>query len=149
MIEFKDVTAKRRGKGELVGFSQVFRDGELRVFARKEGEFIINVILGFCPHKEGFVTFDGMPLDEHSVGFLRKLVAYIPSVDSFENVKDPRRRQMEMIAEALQTDANILLVVEPFAPLTDDQRREVLAALREKARGNAVVIVATDAIVPS
>ncbi len=149
MIEFKDVTARKKGKGELVGYSQVFRDGELRMFTRQEGEFIINVILGFCPHTEGFVSFDGMPLDERSVAFMRKLVAYVPSVDAFENVRDPRRRQMEMLAEALQSDANILLAVEPFAPLSEDQRVEVMEALQKKAHGNAIVIIATDEVIPT
>ncbi len=149
MIEFKDVSARKKGKGELTGYSQIFHDGELRCFPRHEGEFIINVLLGFCPHKEGFVTFDGMPLDERSVTFLRKLVAYIPSVSDFENVKDPRRRQMEMLAEALQSDVNIFLAVDPFAPLSEDQRLEVFSALRDKARKGAVVIIATDEPLPT
>ncbi len=145
MIEFKDVTAKQKGKAqELKAFSQIFRDGEIRHFSRAEGELIINVILGFCPHTEGFVTFDGMPLDERSVTFMRKLIAYIPSPDDFPNVANPTRKQLEMIAEALQSDSNIILAVEPFSHLNEEQTHDVMTALRKKAENHAVVIIASE-----
>ncbi|MCD8282158.1 MAG: ABC transporter ATP-binding protein [Prevotella sp.] len=145
MIELKDVTAGfKDGGAGLKDCSMLFRDGELRRFNLSAGELIINVILGFCPVEKGYVCFDGMPLDRRSVGFLRKLIAYIPTPEGFEETEEPAHKQLKMIAAAIKSDANILLAVDPFSRLSGEQTAQTAAALKEKAASGAVVIVATD-----
>ncbi len=145
MIELKDVVASQKGNSEqLNGFSLVISDGELRCFDRQRGELIINVIVGFCPIREGYVCFDGMPLNEHSAPFLRKLIAYVPSPEGFQNVSDLAQKQSDMLTDALQSEANIILAVDPFSHLSSQQAVAMAAALQQRASQGAVVIVASD-----
>ncbi len=145
MIELKDVSArKERCNAALERRSELFHDGVLRLFDRDLGELIIDVLLGFCPVSEGYVCFDGMPLDARSAPFIRKMIAYIPSPEGFQNVKDKGRKQLEMIAEAIQSDAAVVLAVDPFSHLNAAQAAEAADAFREKARQGAAVIIATE-----
>ncbi len=145
MIELKDVSTRRRGRGiALDGYSLLLRDGEVRCLERRQGELVINVILGFCPITKGFVCFDGMPLNEYSVAFMRKMIAYIPTPDGFQDVSDPAQKQHAMLREALQSGAAIILAVDPFSHLAESDRRAMLAALRQKAEQGVIVVIATD-----
>lgn len=147
MIEFKDVSACQKAGGvELKGYSRVIRNGEMCQLDLATGELIINVILGFCPVSAGYVCFDGMTLNEYSAPFLRKLIAYIPKPTGFEKVIDLGRKQLEMVADAMQSDADIILAVDPFSHLADSQVTEVRDALCRKAEKGRVVVVATDNI---
>ncbi len=148
MIELKDVTAgkEKDGNPPLKDFSIIFRDGDIMRFDRSKGELIINVILGFCPVAEGYVCFDGMILNERSAPFMRKLAAYIPTPDGFRNVPDPAKKQSDMIDEALQSDAGIILAVDPFSRLSGEKARETIASFRRKAAQGAIVVIATDNI---
>ncbi len=145
MIELKDVTAKKNGgAAAMEGYSALFRNGELRLLDRAFGELVIDVALGFCPVASGFVCYDGMPLSPQSANFLRKMAAYIPTPEGFENTGDLRQKQSEMIAGAMQSDAVVVLAVEPFSHLPETEVREAMELFRRKADEGAVVIIATD-----
>ncbi|MCD8289461.1 MAG: ABC transporter ATP-binding protein [Prevotella sp.] len=144
MIELKNVTAKKKGGAAMEGYSALFRNGGLRLLDRAFGELVIDVVLGFCPVEAGFVCYDGMPLSPQSANFLRKMAAYIPTPEGFRNAVDLRQKQREMIAGAMQSDAAVVLAVEPFSHLPETEVREAMALFRKKADEGAVVIIATD-----
>ncbi len=145
MIEFRGVTVHSSdGVALLSDYDAVFSDGEVYLLDRAEGEMIINIILGFCPVSEGYVSFDGMPLSESSVAFLRKLVAYIPSVELFENVTSKEDKQVHLLASALQTERSILLGVDPCSCLNEIHRAEAATFFHELLSRQGVLIIATD-----
>ncbi len=145
MIELKDVSACHQASGvSLEGYSRVIRNGELCLLDMASGELIINIILGFCPVTKGYVCFDGMPLNEYSAPFMRKLIAYIPRPTGFEKVTDLGKKQMEMIAGAMRSDADIILAVDPFSHLSDEEASAAMESFSAKAQKGRVVVVATD-----
>ncbi len=146
MIELKDVTTQKKAdqKG-LTDYSLIIRNGEFCRLGKSEGSMVIRVIVGFLHLEKGYVTFDGMPLSENSASFLRKMIAYIPSPEGFDNVTDLAKKQQEMIDEAVNSDADIILAVDPTShQQTLEDAQSIMRALRHKAEHGRVVIVATD-----
>lgn len=145
MIELKNVSvSEKAGLQSLNNYSLIVRNGEFLQLERRLGESVISIVLGFTPVDEGFVCFDGMPLTESSAFFLRKMIAYVPCPDGFEKVDDRGRKQLEMVAEALKSDAEIILCVDPFSHQSAETARSVMTSLRQKADKGSVVIVASD-----
>lgn len=146
MIELKDVTTKQKAdqKG-LIDYSLIVRNGEFRRLGKLEGCMVIRVIVGFLHLEQGYVTFDGMPLSENSAPFLRKMIAYIPSPEGFEKVTDLAKKQREMVDEAFNSDADIILAVDPTShQQTEEDAHAIIKTLRHKAERGRVVIIATD-----
>lgn len=145
MIELKNISAIKKPDVQLLrDYSLIVRDGEFCQLERMLGETVIDIILGFQPVAEGFVTFDGMPLTAGSAFFFRKMIAYIPRPEGFEKVSDLSRKQLEMVAEAVKSDADIILAVDPVSHQSDEVARSVFAELRGRAAKGSVVIVASD-----
>lgn len=145
MIELKSVTSKHAdGKTALADYSQVIQNGDFCVYGRKLGEQIIHTILGFMPVVDGYVCFDGMPFNEHSASFMRKMMAYIPVPEGFDNVADTAQKQMEMVEDALQSEAYIILAIDPTSHQTEETSRNIINALRNKADNKRIVIIASD-----
>lgn len=113
MIELKNVTTQ--GEGGLKNYSLVVENGKVLALQGNEGELVIKTLLGFAPVEEGYVTFDGMLLTPKSAPFLRKMIAYVPNPEGFEDEKNATRKQMQMIDKALESDASILLAVNPVS----------------------------------
>lgn len=145
MIELKNVsTHNESGQMVLDDYSLIVKNGELRLLGREEGEAVIKVILGFQPVKDGFVCFDGMPMTERSAFFLRKMIAYVPAPEGFENVTDCAKKQLQMVNDAVESDSDIVLCIDPTSHQTEEASVAVMDALRKKAQGGSVLIVATD-----
>ncbi len=145
MIELKNVsTHEKPGLQTLDDYSLIVNNGELRLLGRDEGEAVIDVILGFHPVADGFVCFDGMPMTERSAFFLRKMIAYVPVPEGFENVTDYADKQLQMVNDAVKSDADVVLCIDPTSHQDEEATKAVMDALREKAAKGSVVIVATD-----
>lgn len=145
MIELKNVsTHDESGQTVLDDYSLIVKNGELRLLERVEGEEVIKVILGFQPVVDGFVCFDGMPMNERSAFFLRKMIAYVPVPEGFENVTDYAKKQLQMVNDAVESDSDIVLCIDPTSHQDEEASQAVMAALREKAGKGSVVIVAAD-----
>ena len=145
MIELKDVTTKQKAdrKG-LENYSLTVQNGEFCRLGRWEGRLVIRVLVGFQTLEDGYVSFDGMPLSANSATFLRKMIAYIPSPEGFDNVDDLARKQLDMVEEALNSDSDIILAIDPVSHQTDEAAQNIMNSLRRKAAKGRVVIVATD-----
>lgn len=143
MIELKNVTTIQKAdtKG-LEDYSLVVNNGQMCVLDKWEGTLVIRTLLGFQPVEEGYVTFDGMPLSERSAVFLRKMIAYVPSPEGFDNVEDLTLKQVELVEEALHSDADILLAIDPVSHQSEEAAENIMNALRHKAQQGRVVIVA-------
>jgi ABC-type multidrug transport system fused ATPase/permease subunit len=145
MIELKNVfTSGKPDLQALSNYSLIVRKGEYRQLERSLGEAVINVVLGFTAVDGGFVCFDGMPLTANSAFFLRKMIAYVPLPEGFENVVDYGKKQVEMVEDAVKSDADIVLCVDPTSHQNDETARLIMASLRQKASKGSVVIVASD-----
>lgn len=145
MVELRNVsTSEKLGVQPLEDCSLIVKDGELRLLERGVGEAVVNAILGFQPVTSGFVCFDGMPMTEKSAFVLRKMIAYVPAPEGFEKVDDCARKQLEMVENAVNGDADVVLCIDPTSHQGEEAARSVMAALRKKAAKGSVVIVATD-----
>ena len=143
MIELKGVTTKQKAdqKG-LNNYSRIVRNGEFCSLSLWEGTLVIRTLLGFQTLEEGYVTFDGMPLSENSAEFLRKMIAYVPSPEGFDNVTDLAKKQAEMVDEAINSDADIILALDPVSHQDEESAQNIMDSLRRKAEKGRVVIVA-------
>lgn len=145
MIELKGVTTKQKAdKKGLSDYSLIVRNGEFCQLGKWEGTLVIRSLLGFQAVEDGVVSFDGMPLTERSAEFLRKMIAYIPSPEGFDNVTDLARKQVDMVEEATNSDADIILAIDPVSHQNDEVAQNVMDSLRRRASKGRVVIVATD-----
>ncbi len=145
MIELKDVsTVSPDGKDALKGYSLVIRNCEMCRLDRSTGSLVISAILGFNPVVGGYLSIDGMPLNEFSVAHFRRMTAYIPAPVGFEKVVDLRQKQLDMIEDALKSDAEIILAVDPCSHLGDEEAVNVMYRLGLRASQGTVVVVATD-----
>lgn len=143
MIELKDVTTHTvSGEEALSNYSRIINNGDFCLLPKQEGELVINALVGFHPVESGFVCFDGMPLTARSVSFLRKMVAYVPSPEGFENVDDVAKKQLEMVNEAVNSDADILLAVHPTSHQDELQSANIMNILRQRTGNGRIVIVA-------
>ena len=150
MIELKGVTTKQKAdKKGLENFSLIVNNSEFRVLDKWAGTLVIRTLLGFQPIAEGYVTFDGMPLSERSATFLRKMIAYVPSPEGFDNITDLSQKQLDMVEDALKSDADIVLAIDPISYQSDEAAQNIISALRRKAQQGRVVIVATDRLAPT
>lgn len=143
MIELKDVTTKQKAdrKG-LDGYSLIVKNGDFCCLSKWEGTLVIRTLLGFQAIEDGYVTFDGMPLSEKSAEFLRKMIAYVPSPEGFDDVTDLAKKQAEMVDEAVNSDADIILAIDPVSHQDEEAARNIMASLKKKAEKGRVVIVA-------
>ncbi len=145
MVELKNVSVSEKpGVQALDDYSLIVKNGELRLLERGVGEAVVNAILGFQPVTAGFVCFDGMPMTEKSAFVLRKMIAYVPAPEGFEKVDDCARKQLEMVENAVNGDADVVLCIDPASHQDEETARSVMTALRGKAAKGSVVIVATD-----
>jgi len=145
MIELKGVTTKQKAdKKGLADYSLVVRNGEFCRLGKWEGTLVIRTILGFQHIEDGYVSFDGMPLTERSAEFLRKMMAYIPTPEGFDKVTDLAKKQADMVEEAINSDADIILAIDPVSHQDDEAAQNIMESLRRKASRGRVVIVATD-----
>lgn len=145
MIELKGVTTKQKAdKKGLVSYSRIVRNGEFCYLSKWEGTLVIRTILGFQAIEEGYVTFDGMPLSANSAEFLRKMIAYVPSPEGFDRVTDLAKKQAEMVDEAVTSDADIILAIDPVSHQDEEAALNIMASLKRRAEKGRVVIVATD-----
>jgi len=145
MIELKGVTTKQKAdKKGLVSYSRIVRNGEFCHLSKWEGTLVIRTLLGFQAIEEGYVTFDGMPLSANSAEFLRKMIAYVPSPEGFDRVTDHTKKQAEMVDEAVTSDADIILAIDPVSHQDEEAAINIMASLKRRAEKGRVVIVATD-----
>lgn len=145
MIELKDVTTHTvEGEGALADYSRIINNGDFCVIGKVEGLNVINALIGFHPVESGIVSFDGMPLTARSVSFLRKMIAYVPSPEGFENVEDVAKKQLEMVNEAVGSDSAILLAVDPTSHQDELQSVNIMNVLRQHTANGRIVVVASD-----
>ncbi len=145
MIELKEVsTVSPEGHEGLKGYSRIIRNSELCRLDRRTGELVISAILGFNPVVEGYLCIDGMPLNQYSVAHFRRMTAYIPSPVGFEKTSDVRQKQLDMIERALESDAGIILAIDPCSHLSEEESVDVMYKLGLRAGQGTVVVVAAD-----
>lgn len=145
MIELKNVTTAQKAESQMLSnYSLLLKNGSFCRLDKSLGEAVINVILGFQITENGFVCFDGMPLTASSTFFFRKMIAYVPIPEGFEKVSDSSKKQLDMVNEALSSDADIILAVDPTSHQTEGVALNIMNALRKKVTSGKVVIVATD-----
>lgn len=82
-----------------------------------------------------------MPLTGRSVSFLRKLMAYVPSPEGFENVVDVAEKQRRMIDDAMSSEGDILLAVNPTSHQDELQAMNIMNLLRQRTANNRIVII--------
>ena len=143
MIEFKDVSTKaKKGLDGLNNYSRIISDHDFCALPMTEGLQVINAMLGFQPLTQGFLTFDGEPLTASSASFLRKMMAYVPAPVGFEGVTDEADKQFQMVKEALESGADIILAVNPVSHQRPEVAQNIIASLKQKAEQGAIVVLA-------
>lgn len=81
MLEFKNVSVSLPDGNQSVPFSLIAEEGEqVCIHGGKhtgKSEVLLS-ILGLCPLRSGFITFDGELITHEASPYFRKMMAYIP-----------------------------------------------------------------------
>ncbi len=80
MIEFKNVSVSFDGKNLFSGLNLFISKGDKIVITGKSGlgkSTLLKLILGFAMPDNGFIYFNGLKIDRHSVWNVRKSTAFV------------------------------------------------------------------------
>ncbi|CAM2929904.1 ABC transporter ATP-binding protein/permease [Skermania piniformis] len=157
VLQWQDVAVAGRSGMAPAGLTALARPGRVTVLTGGNGagkSTAFDVALGLLAPDRGRVLVDGVPLPELDLDWWWSRVAWLPqrptvlpaaagtAIDLLDRTElSLGERQRLALDRVLAADAPVLLLDEPTAHLDDEREAAVLAALRERARAGATVVL--------
>ena len=150
MLELHNVTIGQ----QIKGLSATIGDGQMAGVKGTGKTTLLRAIVGLIGIDEGHISIDGELLTPQSAPYFRRFMAYVPQQlslpDGYTKVGDGRwatmttdERYLWLLAKAIGSGKQMLIVDAPPQPLSIETQQEVDRLLREAA-GRGVTIVAVN-----
>lgn len=122
MLELHNVTI-----GKLIKeLSVTIDDGQIVGIQGRGKTTLLRAVVGLIPIDGGHICIDGEVLTPESAPYFRRYMAYVPQRLSVpDDYHDVSTDYVELVRRAVQSDKHLLVVDEPFEPLSDEAQLAV------------------------